>query len=101
MGNKDNKQWIWRAIDAKTREIADAGTQCCGTQCPRQSHAQGKRTKQLAFILGIGVKRERNNYGIPYLEFIDNAPFVTLIFGLLMIKFFLQIDINQLVKKPV
>lgn len=56
VGSKENKQWIWLAID--------------------------RATKQIGFHIGGEEKKMPKNYGHPFHLFIVNVRFVTLIFGM-------------------
>jgi len=50
-------------------------------------------------ILGVAIVPVLRNYGNHCHQSTVNAPFVTLIFGLHMSRFFSKTDIEQLVKK--
>ena len=66
--NKKNKQWLWLAKDRVSGKL-------------------------LEFMLEIEVKKVRKPYGILFLVFIGNVLFVTLIFGMLITKYFQLKDI--------
>jgi hypothetical protein len=59
-----------------------------------------KLDKLLVYTLVIEVNKVRKPFGIPYLEFIDNVRFVTLISGKLTKVFFLQNVTEPFTKKP-
>ena len=77
VGLKHNKQWIWLALDSDSREIV--GMHGC--------------------MLGAAIMPMPRHYGNHCHQSTVNAPFVTLIFGLHMSRFFPKTDIEQLVKK--
>ena len=77
VGSKDNKQWIWLAIDANTREIVGLYI--------------GDRTRQSALTRS----------GNPYLQSIASVPSVTPTFGRRMSKCYQVNAIEQWAKKLV
>ena len=74
VGNKENKYWIWLAIDRETRQIVGG-------------------------LLVIVQKKGLKVYGRPCLLFIVNVRFVIPIFGRLMKRYYPPNIIEQLANK--
>lgn len=74
VGSKENKQWIWLAIDRATGQI-------------------------VGFHIGGRGEEDAKNYGYLSLPFIVNTRFVTLIFDMLTRKLYQSVNIELSVKR--